>query len=73
MAQLLRVFKTEQPVQRPVTWADAVVFLAMAVFIYAGVRLSLGAPPAVHGKAVSLAAGALPWYAGMSVLRMAAA
>jgi len=73
MAQLLRVFKTEQPVQRPVTWADAVVFLAMAVFIYAGVRLSLGAPPAVHGKAISLAAGALPWYAGMSILRMAAA
>jgi NitT/TauT family transport system permease protein len=55
------------------TWGDAVVVVAVAVLIYAGVRLAIGAPPAVAGPEISLAPQALPRYAAFSVGRMAAA
>jgi len=68
-----RLFKVEQPTHRPFTWGDGVVLVGVAVLIYAGVRLALGAPATVAGPAISLSPRALPWYAGLSIARMAAA
>lgn len=67
------VFRTNSPMHRTATWADAVVVVGLAVFLYAGVRLALGAPAAIRGPEISLAPSALPWYAGLSCLRMLAA
>jgi NitT/TauT family transport system permease protein len=53
--------------------ADAIVLLGLAVLLYGGVRLALGAPAAVRGPQISLSAAALPWYASLSLLRMLAA
>jgi len=50
-----------------------VVVVGLAVLLYAGVRLALGAPAAIRGPEISLAPGTLPWYAGLSLLRMLAA
>jgi NitT/TauT family transport system permease protein len=50
-----------------------VVLLGIAALLYAGVRLAFSAPPVVKGPAISLAPAALPWYAVLSVGRMATA
>ncbi len=68
-----RLFKTEQPIRRPITWGDVAVLIGVAVLIYAGVRLALNAPAVVRGPTISLSPRALPWYAGLSVARMTAA
>jgi len=68
-----RLFKTEQPMHRYTTWEDALVVVGVAVLIYAGVRLAIGVPATIKGPAISLAPGALPWYAGLSIGRMMAA
>ncbi|MGC8838732.1 MAG: ABC transporter permease [Anaerolineae bacterium] len=73
MPRVSRLFRPGQPLQRPLTWGDAVVVVAVAVLIYAGVRLATGAPPTVAGPAISLAPQALPRYAVFSVGRMVAA
>lgn len=73
MVRPTRIFKTEQPVQRPVTWGDGLALLVVSVLIYVGTRLAFGAPAVVHGPEISLAPSALPWYAGLSISRMAAA
>lgn len=52
---------------------DAVILLALAAFLYLGVRLALHAPAAVAGPEISLEPGALPWYAAFSLARMSAA
>jgi NitT/TauT family transport system permease protein len=49
------------------------VLAGIAVFIYAGARLAAGAPATAAGPAISLAPAALPWYASLSLRRMAAA
>jgi NitT/TauT family transport system permease protein len=59
--------------RRTATWADAVVVVGLAVLLYGGVRLALGTPPSIRGPEISLAPSALPWYAGLSCLRMLAA
>ncbi|MDH7475243.1 MAG: ABC transporter permease subunit [Anaerolineae bacterium] len=68
-----RLFKIEQPTQRPFTWGDGLVLVGVAVLLYAGIRLALGAPATVEGPTISLAPRALPRYAVYSVARMAAA
>jgi NitT/TauT family transport system permease protein len=73
MSRFLRLFKAEQPIERPLSWGDAIVLVALAVLIYAGVRLGFGAAEVIPGPKISLAPKALPWYAFLSVLRMAAA
>ncbi|HEX6019094.1 MAG TPA: ABC transporter permease subunit [Burkholderiaceae bacterium] len=52
---------------------DGVILLALAGLLYIGARLALDAPAAIRGPAISLAPSALPWYAALSVARMAAA
>lgn len=71
--RITRLFKTEQPTQRPFTWGDAVVLLVVTVLVYGGIRLALDAPATIKGPAISLDPHALPWYALRSVGRMAAA
>jgi NitT/TauT family transport system permease protein len=73
MSEPIRLFHTGQPTQRSFTLADVVVIVGVAVLLFAGVQVAVNAPPAVRGPAISLAPSALPWYALLSVARMAAA
>jgi len=73
MARSERIFRSEQPIQRPFTRADALVILLVAVIVYLGARLALRAPVAVTGPTISLSPAALPIYALFSVGRMLAA
>lgn len=68
-----RLFRVEQPTERPITWGDGVVLIGVGVLIYLGARLAFGAPAVVQGPKISLSPGALPWYAALSVGRMTAA
>lgn len=67
---MLRTFRLEHSRHALFTWGDILVLLGIAVLIYAGVRLAFHAPTMVRGPTISLAPEALPWYAGLSVLRM---
>jgi NitT/TauT family transport system permease protein len=73
MAEPSRLFQVKQPFYRALSWGDGVVLAGIAVFIYAGTRLASGAPETAAGPAISLAPTALPWYASLSLRRMAAA
>jgi NitT/TauT family transport system permease protein len=73
MAELSRLFQIKQPLYRALSWGDGVVLAGIAVFIYVGARLAIGAPATTEGPAISLAPTALPWYASLSLRRMAAA
>ncbi len=73
MSQFLRLFKSEQPSSRRLSWGDGIVLLTLVVVLYVGVRLGLGAADVIQGPAITLTVRALPGYAALSVLRMAAA
>ncbi len=73
MTQSRQVYRIEQSIHRPFAWGDVVLFVALAVVFYLGVRLALGSPKAIHGPVISLSPLALPWYAALSMGRMAAA
>ncbi len=73
MPRSKHVFRVAAPMRRTATWPDAVVVVGLAVLLYAGVRLALGSPAAIRGPEISLAPSALPWYTGLSLLRMLAA
>ncbi len=73
MARTEHIFRSEQFVGRRFTRADALVILVVAVLIYLGVRLALGAPTAVEGPDISLSPTVLPVYALLSTGRMVAA
>jgi NitT/TauT family transport system permease protein len=73
IVRITRLFRIEQPAERPFTWGDVIVLLVIITLIYAGVRLAFNAPAAVRGPEISLAPGALPWYTLRSLGRMAAA
>ncbi len=68
-----RLFKIEQPTRRAITAGDVVVLVGVAILIYVGAQLAFNAPAVVAGPTISLAPAMLPWYAGRSVARMAAA
>ncbi|NPV09137.1 MAG: ABC transporter permease subunit [Anaerolineae bacterium] len=71
-AALERGYAPGQP-HRPVGWADVIVILAVAVIVYAGVRLAFQAPDVIRGPSISLQPQALPWYALLSLGRMLSA
>jgi len=73
MTEPSRLFQIKQPFYRSLNWGDGVVLAGIAVFIYAGARLATGAPATAEGPAISLTPTALPWYASLSLRRMAAA
>jgi len=52
---------------------DVLILVAVGALIYGALRLALGAPPEVRGPSIVLAPQALPYYAVLSVGRMAAA
>jgi NitT/TauT family transport system permease protein len=70
MNPLPHLFKIELPSWRRFTWGDAVVFLGLAVLLYLGIRLGLGAPAVIQGPEINLAPGVLPYYVSLSLGRM---
>jgi hypothetical protein len=54
-------------------WGDAVVLLGMVGCLSLGVVLAVHTPPALRGPDISLDPHVLPYYAGLSIVRMAAA
>ncbi len=55
------------------TAGDAVIVLGVTTILYAGARLAFHAPAIIAGPDISLSPVALPWYALLSVGRMAVA
>ena len=55
------------------TAGDAVIVLSLTTILYGGARLAFHAPAIIAGPDISLSPLALPWYALLSVGRMAAA
>lgn len=73
MAQTYQIFRTPQRSNRLFTWGDVAALIVIAVLLYLGIRLAFNAPEVVTGPKISLAPGALPWYATLSLGRMTAA
>jgi NitT/TauT family transport system permease protein len=73
MGRVRRFFDAHQPTVRLLTRGDAVVLVGLAGLLSAGIHLGRHAPILLEGPDVSLAPGALPWYAAFSLLRMLAA
>jgi NitT/TauT family transport system permease protein len=73
MSQPSRQFRIAKPLWRPLTWGDGVVFVGMALLLYLGIRIGLGAPAVVKGPEIELAPRVLPYYVGLSLGRMVAA
>lgn len=60
MATLRDLLLPKPREERLFTLGDFVVFILIAVLLYAGVTLAVKAPPSVKGPAISLAPSALP-------------
>src|SRR5919109_1646714 len=73
MNQPIHIFRVPQPQERRFQWGDLTVLLGVVVLIYGGVSLAVHTPLALRGPEISLAPEALPYYAALSVGRMAAA
>jgi len=67
------IFERLWPAERPAWWADAIVLLTLAVVLFLGVDMAFGVPEIVHGRAISLSPAVLPYYAVLSLARMALA
>ncbi len=72
MRRILR-YGPELPAAPPFTLGDGLVLLGIVSVLYLGVRLAFRLPSAIAGPTISLEYPALPWYALLSSLRMAAA
>jgi NitT/TauT family transport system permease protein len=66
-------FSPALPERPTFTLGDAVIVLGIATLLYGGLRLALRVPAVIAGPDISLSPLALPWYALLSVGRMAAA
>jgi NitT/TauT family transport system permease protein len=55
------------------TVGDVLILLGVSTILYVGVRLAFHVPAVIAGPDISLSPLALPWYAVLSVARMAAA
>src|SRR3989440_1082998 len=73
MSETVGLFTVSQPTQRRLQWGDVVVLLGMVVLLYLGVALAVHTPPTLRGPDISLDPHVLPYYAGLSIVRMAAA
>lgn len=71
--RLSQQFTVAQPEGRTATRGDLIVFAAVVLVLYLGIRLAFDTPEVVQGPAISLTPEALPWYAALSVVRMTAA
>lgn len=70
MTPFSRVFKFELPPWRRFAWGDIVVFSGLALLLYLGIRLGLGAPTVIKGPEIELGPRVLPYYVGLSLGRM---
>src|SRR5262249_40591745 len=70
---IVRLFDIRQPRRGGLGSGDLIALVALGVLLFGGVRLAHYAPRRILGPEISLARGALPWYAGLSLGRMAAA
>jgi NitT/TauT family transport system permease protein len=66
-------FSPALPETPPFTIGDGLILLGTASILYAGLRLAFNVPAIIAGSEISLSPLALPWYALLSVGRMAAA
>ncbi|PWT83428.1 MAG: ABC transporter permease [Acidobacteria bacterium] len=66
-------FSSVLPRTPALTIGDGLIVLGIAALLYAGISLAFHAPSVVRGPEISLSLSALPWYAFLSVVRMAAA
>src|SRR6266568_5624038 len=73
MSETTGLFAVQQPTQRRLHWGDGVVLLGVVVCLYVGVALAVHTPPALRGPEISLDPHILPYYAGLSIVRMAVA
>ena len=73
MSETTGLFAVQQPTQRRLHWGDGVVLLGVVVFLYVGIALAVHTPPALRGPEISLDPHILPYYAGLSIVRMAVA
>jgi NitT/TauT family transport system permease protein len=73
MSETVGLFTVAQPTHRRLQWGDVVVLLGMVVLLYLGVALAVHTPPTLRGPDISLDPHVLPYYAGLSIVRMAAA
>jgi NitT/TauT family transport system permease protein len=73
MSPFPHLFKIELPGWRRFTWGDAVVLGGIAVLLYLGIRLGLGAPQVIKGPEINLSPRVLPYYVGLSLGRMTGA
>ena len=73
VSDTLLAFGRWWPTERPTWWGDAIVLVGLVVLLYIGVRLALGAPDVIKGRAISLSPAVLPYYATLSLARMTAA
>jgi NitT/TauT family transport system permease protein len=70
MPKPFRLFKIEQPTERPFALGDVFVLVSIFLLIYGGVRLARAAPLAIQGPEISLEPRILPLYTSLSVGRM---
>lgn len=73
MAENAKFFKIPQRSERSFTVGDIVALAIIVVLLYMGAQLAFNAPAFVNGPEISLNPIALPWYASLSVGRMAMA
>ena len=66
-------FSPALPETPPFTIGDGLILLGTVSALYAGLRLAFNVPAIIRGPDISLSPLALPWYALLSVGRMAAA
>lgn len=66
-------FGPVQPKTSPFTLEDGFILCGIAAILYGGHHLAFHAPAAIRGPQISLSPYLLPWYALLSVGRMAAA
>lgn len=66
-------FAPALPRTPPFTIGDGLILLGLATLLYVGARLAFNAPTVISGPDITLSPLALPWYALLSVGRMAAA
>lgn len=66
-------FSPALPENPAFTVGDAVILLGIAATLYAGARLAFHVPAVIAGPEISLSPSALPWYALLSIGRMAVA
>lgn len=66
-------FSIASPSTPPFTAGDVAVLFAVTAVLYLGAHLAFHAPAVIRGPEISLDASALPWYALLSVMRMALA